>query len=498
MDQLAAKLYLTNALDLAHDSQLPRAPGKWETELRAVMDKCGFGLASKERLDCPACSYAFESELPDWCRSPVYVGKSQWLAVRVLSRVWEICPACRQKLSPRKLGDHAAGCQGKTATSQEKPTADGSDAADAAREERVRLILFDYWKRVLHYGNPELHRVMLADLLDRFRSGADAAPVLLQQLTAVGVPVNDFSYPAPIRTVLARSETHTKGYSTKATYVSLVTFLRHLLCTALRRGYLNEREFKSRDDTLEFLEANARAAVIRKSADGVFFEMEERPESRADFPPPNKPDLYGTYSAYMESPLRRRLLARIANLKPETTSGRTFKHPSGLEMLSPTCARNFLALEVFLRQGTTAEAVLSCTYGQFQELYDDHSDRPSGFIAANKEYHWTSSWSERPNQEVLRAEGSVVRAIKSYAACLRPAFFKDHGPDSTDHLPLFPLQGGAAMHSLVSSIHLLFKICERRPPNVEVSHPTVRALKEEIVKEARIKQLLARSGPGHN
>jgi hypothetical protein len=474
---------LTNALDLAHQNLLGPLPSRWKAELQALRDRCVLGPNKRERLECPSCTYAYDDELPSWTRSPVYLGQNRWLAVKVLSRVWEEGPNSSR-------GEQRPGQSGEQDQDQE--------ALLAAREEEIVGILFRFWRNVLQFADHNTYRARLADLLSRFgnaeqRAGNPQVP-LLQHLTAVGLPERGFRYPAPIRKVLSGVESHTVAYALKATYVSLLTFLRHLLRTALRRRYLPEREFKLRDDVLEHLEVNAKAAVVLKSPDGLSVEMEVGPDTRGDFPEANKPDLYGLYYRYINCSLRRKLLDLVTRLVPGAPKKQSFLSADGVDLLGNVFVRNFLALEVYLRPGTTLQAVTCCTLGQFLTLFDQNSEPQTvAFVRPEQEYHWVAALDEVSKTEVVTAEGSVVSAVASYAKCIRPAFLGPPEQDSSDHLPLFPLCGGKRMRTLVSCMYVFFKLLGEKPPGVDLTPRSVHHLKEDLVKEIRIKAIL-RSG----
>jgi hypothetical protein len=482
---------LLNALDLACENLLGPSPSKWTAELCRLRDRCAQGPERRQGLACPACTYAYEEELPDWTRSPVYLGRNRWLAVKVLTRTLEECPACQRRLPADRASRHREECVGKSVSSP----ADGSQEREqilAEREEEIKAVLFSYWKNILLFANPECYGDKLADLLRRF--GGAQRPVLLQELTAVGVSEAQFTHPAPIRVVLTGLESPTMGFSLKATYFKLLLFLRHVLSTALKKGFLPEKEFRSRDDTLEHFMENARAAVVQRSSDGLTYEMRVGPRTRPDFPDPERPDLHGFYTRYVNSPMRLQLLERIANWNPVADRKASLKDAAGFEWTSPVAIRNVLVLEVFLHAGTSVDAVTASTLAQFKKLFDRSSVQhaPESVVGASREYHWVVELSEPPGKTVLLyAQGLVVRAIASYAKHLRPTFLKGREPGSTEQLPLFPLEGGARMRTLVSSLYLFFKLSGGgKPDRLSLAPNTIWEVKEQLVKEVRIREIV--------
>ncbi len=439
-----------------------------------------------EWLACPACSFAFKEELPPWTRDPVYLGQNKWLSVCVFTKILRECSACHLKVPSDQAVKHSEKCAGKGIRTEEEILS--QEMSSSSREEELKSILFSFWENVQHFEDPDGYRDRLSELLVLFGTvnRDDNLPgVLLQNLAAVGLPMQEFMYPASIEAVLLGADNGSKCHSIRSVYVQLLTFLRHLLSTALEKGYLPEGEFQSRDNVLKLLQNNARAAILQDPVAVPTLEVKVAAGNPDKFCHSKQPNLCGAYSRYLNSPLRERLLERIVSLTPGTQKKESFINESGSEMLTPVWVRNFLALEVYLRKGTTAEAVTACTLDQFQNLFDHHSRRqtfPS--LVGNQQYHWLAALGDSSSEaEVLNAQGIVARAICSYVRCLRPAFFKGQELLSTERLPLFPLDGGHRMRNLVSCMYLFFKFCGGKPNNLELSPSNIHALKEDVVKE---------------
>jgi hypothetical protein len=191
---------------------------------------------------------------------------------------------------------------------------------------------------------------------------------------------------------------------------------------------------------------------------------------------------------YLESPLRLQWLRRLAELTGENKDTPPLTNPDGCKLLTPLWTRNFLALEVYLRAGTTSEAVTCCTLGQFRHLLDEFDERRGPDTLSDKdEYHWLAALENPRDTEVLRAGGAVVRAIFKYVQYLRPSFFRGRCLPSSERLPLFPLEGGHRMTGLLPSMNLLHKVAGAKPDGFELGRDNVDPFKERMVQDLVLK-----------
>ncbi len=466
---------LLNSLDLATGGLIGRPASRWEAELERLQE------AGKPRPAPPAFS---EPELPHWTRSLVPLGQSRWLSLEVVSRTLGQCPACGDRVRAREVEEHTARCFGRWSQYEPVPASE--------REEAAKRVLFAYWESVLHMPEPDAYEERLSELLARFgasRRAARGPPLLLRQLTAVSLPYKTFSFPAPIGTILAGVPSRTVGYAIRAAYVALLSFLRHLLGTALKKGYLSEPKFACRDRTLEHLLDRAKEAVLQPTTVGLGFEVAFGPAFHRDHPVAERPDLRRAYRSYTEDPLRQELLDRIIALAPRAQRRDSLTHPDGTELLGPVFVRNFLALEVYLREGATSEAVLQTTLGQFLSP----PEHPISPRHAGKEHSWATPLSGPSENGVLTADATLASALRSFAKYLRPAFLKGLLPRDSHRLPLFPLQGGRQMKTLASCLHPFFKLGGGERGGWNLTPSTLSALKGEASRDLRIRHILSES-----
>jgi hypothetical protein len=377
----------------------------------------------------------------------------------------KLCGPCGRKVAEDDFSLHQRSCV------REQPAQDaaGSSALPYDSEAAAAAALFRFWETEARFSSPDLYSTLVREVLEGCAPPGRRYGFSLRGILRLASAECDGLFLPRVSAVVRKCKTVVEGRRLQTTYVHILKWLGVELAGAAMCGRLTDLQFAQRRDLLTELVADAGERQLVMRPDGTWFAC--------------RPELEGILWKYYASEARIALLNFLARAESRVSPGSPLP-AGGSDVPSPEWVRNFLALELFLRQGISAGAVLRGTLGEFQGRGAWRCGEPrKGRLPAEPGVSWTV---EACSGERLVADARLGRALEGYVRSFRKLLLNPKpklsaGGGGEAGLPLFPAQGGGTMRSLVPSLQMFFAMAGELPQGRGLKRLSHEELRDELL-----------------